>query len=225
MRPRFLGELGVADVVTVGNAVAGFLATIVAFQDPALSARLILVAAIADGLDGIIARARGGSAVGGYLDSLSDVASFGVAPAVFVYAVTTDGGFSTAMGVAAAAIPAVYVAAAVVRLGFYMQHDRKKPETAGVQTTLAATILAVMYLAGITAPSILLGATGVLCYLMIASISYPELYARDAVVLGGLQAAAIAFPTAFDRVFPRVLFAFALGYLLLAPFLYWREVE
>ena len=79
------------------------------------------------------------------------------------------------------------------------------------------------YLAGLTDPFVLLGATAVFTYLMIAAVGYPELYARDALVLGGLQALAVLFPTAVNRVFPRSLLAFAVGYLVLAPFVYWRD--
>ena len=226
MQPRFLGQLGLADAVTVANAALGFVAAAVAPADPALGARLILLAAIADGLDGVLARARGGTPVGEYLDSLADVASFGVAPAVFVYAVATDGAtapLESTLGLAAAVIPAVFVAMAVVRLGFYMLQDRETPETEGVQTTLAATILAVAYLAGVTEPAVLLAATALFTYLMVASITYPELYARDALVLGGLQALAVLFPEAVNRVFPRSLLLFAVAYLVLAPFIYWRD--
>ena len=224
MQPRFLGQLGAADVVTVANAALGFLAAAVAVGDPTLAARFILLAAIADGLDGVLARARGGTPVGDYLDSLADVASFGVAPAVFVYGVAREGlGASAAETAALLGVPALFVAMAVVRLGFYMLEDRGDEATEGVQTTLAATILSVAYLAGLTDPLVLLGATAVFTYLMIAAVGYPELYARDALVLGGLQALTVLFPTAVNRVFPRALLAFAVGYLVLAPFIYWRD--
>lgn len=226
MQPRFLGQMGLADLVTVANAALGFVAAAVAPSNPSLAARLILLAAIADGLDGVVARARGGTPVGGYLDSLADVASFGVAPAVFVYVVAAETtALDTPIGIAAVIVPAVYVSMAVVRLGFYMLYDRDTPETDGVQTTLAATLLAVAYLAGVTEPAVLLGATAMFAYLMVASITYPELYARDALILGGLQALAIVFPTTLNRAFPRALLLFAVAYLVLAPFIYWRRSD
>ena len=224
MQPRFLGQLGLADAVTVANAAVGFVAAAVAVGDPTLAARLVLLAAIADGLDGVIARARGGTSVGDFLDSLADVASFGVAPAVLVYGVAREAlGGSLPETAALFGIPALFVVTAVVRLGFYMLEDRDAAATEGVQTTLAATILAVAYLSGLTDPLALLGVAAVFTYLMVAPITYPELYARDALVLGGLQALAVLFPTVVDRVFPRSLLLFAVGYLVLAPFVYWRE--
>lgn len=226
MQPRFLGRLGVADLVTAANAAIGFAAVATATFDPELAARLILLAAIGDGLDGVIARRRGGTDVGPLLDSLADVASFGVAPAALVYVVATDGGavgVGTPFTLAALVVASVYVSMAVVRLGFYMLHDGDRPETEGVQTTLAATVIAVAYLAGIVDPTLFVGLTGLFAYLMVASITYPDLYARDAVILGVLQALAIAFPAAVNRVFPRSLLLFAVAYLVLAPFIYWRE--
>ncbi len=226
MQPRLLGKLGFADLVTVANGALGFVAVAVAAVDPGLAARLVLLAAIADGLDGVVARIRGGTAVGPYLDSLADVASFGIAPAIIVYVVATDGGagsFTSPLAVAAIAVPAVYVAVAIVRLGLYVLHDSDVPETEGVQSTLAATILAVAYLAGIVDPAILLGATALFSYLMVASITYPDLYARDAAILGALQFLSVLFPTVGSRVLPRSLLLFAVAYLVLAPFLYWRE--
>ena len=224
MQPRFLGRLGVADAVTATNAAIGFAAVATAAVDPELAARLILLAAIADGLDGVVARRLGGTDVGPLLDSLADVASFGVAPAALVYAVATDGGtaITTPFAVAALVASALYVAMAVVRLAIYTLEDSNRAETVGVQTTLSATLLSVTYLAGIREPAALIALVAACSYLMVAPVSYPDLYARDAVILGGLQALAIGFPVAFNRVLPRSLLVFAVGYLVLAPVAYWR---
>ena len=46
---------------------------------------LILLAVIADGADGAVARYSGFGVLGANLDSLSDVISFGVAPAVVAF--------------------------------------------------------------------------------------------------------------------------------------------
>jgi len=234
VQPRFVGRIGPADVVTVANAALGFAAAAVATADPALAARLLLLAAIADGLDGVLARQFGGTDVGQVLDSLADVASFAVAPAVFVFAVArAEWGLAGGLtGVATLLVPGLFVAAAVLRLGLYTAEDVGEAATEGVQTTLAGTILAAGYLAGLgplttalgtSVAAILLGTTGLFVYLMLAPVTYPELFARDALVLGGLQALAVLFPDAFGGTFPRSLLVAALAYLLLAPRFYWRE--
>lgn len=225
LRPRFLGRLGVADVVTVANAMLGFLAAVVATMDPSLAARLILLAGIADGLDGVLARRYGSTQVGEYVDSLADVASFGVAPAMLVFAIAhQEWELSLAdlalAEVAVFVVPAFFVAAAVVRLAMYTAYDLSERTTCGVQTTLAATVLSAAYLSGVSDPTILVGATGVFVYLMITSIEYPELTDRDALAMGTVQFGAVLAPTLGPQILPRALLAAALAYLSLAPFFY-----
>jgi CDP-diacylglycerol--serine O-phosphatidyltransferase len=231
--PRFVGHLGVADVATVANAALGFVAAAVATVDVHLAARLVLLAAIADGVDGVLARAYGGSEVGPLLDSLADVASFGVAPAVLVF-VVASGEWSLSLAApdarlaASLVVPALFVGMGVVRLGLYAAYDSDDAATEGVQTTLAATVLALLVLAGVpellgvSTATLLLAVAGACIYLMVAPVTYPDLYTRDQLVFGGLQGLAILLPDALDAVFPRALLVFALAYLLLAPRFYWR---
>jgi len=229
MLPRFVGRLGYADVVTVANAALGFGAAVAATLDPGLGARLILLAAVADGLDGVLARTVGGTPVGEVVDSLADVASFCVAPAVFVFSVASAE-WGLALGASdpplllagALAVPALYVGSGVVRLGMYTAYDIGAEHTEGVQTTLAATILAAGYLAGFQRALLLVGATVAFTYLMVTTVRYPELRARDALGMGVVQAGAILAPAAVDQAFPRLLFGAALVYLVGAPLLYRR---
>ncbi|SNR48760.1 protein sorting system archaetidylserine synthase [Halorubrum vacuolatum] len=236
MHLRVIGRLGLADAVTVANAAVGFLAVVAATIDVELAARLILLAAIADGLDGVVARHRGSTPAGPYLDSLADVASFGVAPAAIVAAVVLDThSFATDPGLAAVGVlaGALFVAMAVARLGLYTAYDTGSRETVGVPTTLAATVLAAAVLAGYTDPVVLTAATVAFAVLMGTTITYPDLHAQDAVVMGIVQAAVILAPLARAAVpaLPAWIgegFAFALlflacGYLLLGPRFYWGE--
>jgi len=225
MQPRFVGRMGVADLVTVANAGLGFVAVVAATVDPGLAARLLLAAAIADALDGIVARRRGSTPVGELLDSLADVCSFSVAPALLVVVVGREAwGFGADLRTAAVVgVPALFVAVGIVRLGLYTAYDLDDRSTEGVQTTLAATLLAAGFLAGVTDPSVLLAATAGFCYLMVAPVDYPELYARDAVAMGSLQTLAVLFPGVLGGLFPRALLTAALAYLLLAPRFYWRD--
>src|SRR6476661_525755 len=95
----------VADFFTLGNAACGvgavFLAMLfVASGEPAhfFAAAALAPAALAfDVLDGRIARARHQhSALGRELDSLSDVISFGMAPAALAFAAGMQGGWDAA---------------------------------------------------------------------------------------------------------------------------------
>lgn len=78
-----------ADVVTLLNSAAGLSSIFFTLQEKFLFAAWALVIAAAfDCLDGKIARfLHEETSLGRELDSLSDVVSFGVAPAVFVFSV------------------------------------------------------------------------------------------------------------------------------------------
>jgi CDP-diacylglycerol---serine O-phosphatidyltransferase len=91
-----------ADFITLLNAASG-VCSIFASIDYAVSGRalyaaaaalLIVVAALADFFDGRIARrSRRSSALGGDLDSLADLISFGVAPACLAFGLGMSGGW------------------------------------------------------------------------------------------------------------------------------------
>ena len=220
MKPRFVGRLGLADAVTVANAALGFLAAVAATVDPALAARVILLAAIADALDGIVARKVGSTPAGEYLDSLADVASFGVAPAIIAVVVARDAWTDPARVAVVVAVGAVFVAMAVVRLGFYTAYDVDNEHTEGVQTTLAGTIVAAVVLAGLTDPLVLVVLVALFTALMVTDVEYPDLRPRHALGMGVVQAGAVLVPTVLSRAFPRLLLACAVGYLLFAPLFY-----
>ena len=228
MSLRVRERLGGADVMTLLNAVLGVVAMTVAITgEPADIARLILLAAVADGLDGIMARQFGGTAAGPYLDSMADIVSFGTAPALFLFAVAraewaplTDEPLLYAVAASAASLFVVFSLVRTVLYTVYVGEDENRP---GIQNTLAASILAAGFLAGVTSVPVILGAGAVLSVLMVAPVPYPKLAARDALLMGVVQMAAIAVPTALQRAFPRALLLAALAYLTLAPRYYWEE--
>ena len=228
MSLRVRERLGGADVMTLLNAVLGVVAMTVAITgEPADVARLILLAAVADGLDGIMARQFGGTAAGPYLDSMADIVSFGTAPALFLFAVAraewaplTEEPVLYALAAGAASLFVVFSLVRTVLYTVYVGEDENRP---GIQNTLAASILAAGFLAGVTSVPVILGAGAVLSVLMVAPVPYPKLAARDALLMGVVQMAAIAVPTALQRVFPRALLLAALAYLTLAPRYYWEE--
>jgi CDP-diacylglycerol--serine O-phosphatidyltransferase len=91
-----------ADVLTIGNAACGTIALFLCLDyvstgsDRYLWIALVLpgVALICDIMDGYVARKnRRQSALGGDLDSLADVISFGVAPAVLGFTLGLRGGW------------------------------------------------------------------------------------------------------------------------------------
>ncbi len=104
-RPRhftLLRALSLADFVTLGNAGAGMgaiLACMAYIEEPRtvylwVAFGLLPIALVLDVVDGLIARARARSSpYGADLDSLADIVSFGVAPAVLGYTLGMRGGW------------------------------------------------------------------------------------------------------------------------------------
>lgn len=223
--PRFIGRLGIADAVTVGNAALGFLAAAAATVDVGVAAQFVLLAAVLDGLDGVLARRYGATPAGPYLDSLADVASFGVAPAMLVIAVAEDAARSVPEAAVAFGIPALFVAMAVVRLGMYTAYDAERTTTLGAPSTLAATTLGAAVLAGFDQPAAVLAIAAAFCYLMVSPVEYPDLLARDALLMGAIHVLAVVIPGFQGGLFPVALLTLALAYLVLGPRFYWGEAE
>lgn len=232
MSLQVLDRLGWADAMTLANAVVGLGAMAAAVMgEVQLVAQLILLAAVADGLDGIIARRYGSTPVGPYLDSMADIVSFGTAPALFVFVAAQQEwtaepwtlSSDPELVLVAGAVAATFVVFSLVRTALYTVYVDEGETRPGIQNTLASSILAAAYLAGLTAIPILLAVSVVVSVLMVAPVPYPKLLARDALVMGVLQMAAILFPTMLSRVFPRALLVFALAYLVLAPRFYWGD--
>ena len=95
-------DFALADIVTLGNGIAGFGSVLLCLEylvkgEPwSINCAMLLlpIAAVFDFLDGRIARWRQeNSALGAQLDSLADLISFGVAPAVVGYALGLRGGW------------------------------------------------------------------------------------------------------------------------------------
>ena len=228
MSLRVRARLGLADVLTLLNATLGVVAMVaVVTGDPSLVARIILLAAVADGLDGIVARSLGGTEVGPYLDSMADIVSFGTAPALFVFAVAHEAWAPLADApvryAIAIAVPALFVVLSLVRTGLYTVYVGEDEDRPGIQNTLAASILAAGSLASPTSVPVVLAASVVLSLLMVAPVPYPKLAARDALAMGVVQMGVIVRPSLAGRILPRLLLVAAVAYMTLAPWYYWES--
>ncbi len=128
---------------TLGNLFFGFWSIIAALRgEYSLAAWLIVIAGVADGLDGRIARfAKTGSPFGTELDSLVDLVSFGLAPAILVYTLLLDSGdWSWSLAF-------IYVAAVAVRLARFNieQGGRAHLHFHGLPSPVAGVTLASFY--------------------------------------------------------------------------------
>jgi CDP-diacylglycerol---serine O-phosphatidyltransferase len=176
------GVIIIPSALTLGNLFFGVWAMVAASRGQFMTAAwLIVLAGVADTLDGRVARVtQTGSRFGAELDSLVDAISFGVAPAFVMYHLfLTD----AAWGWIAAFF---YVAAAVIRLARFNveQAGHAKVSFHGLPSPSAGMTLATFYpfsqtalfeqyFAGLPWPSIMIGMMLALGMLMMSHILYP----------------------------------------------------
>ncbi|MCK4456070.1 MAG: CDP-alcohol phosphatidyltransferase family protein [Thermoplasmata archaeon] len=147
-----LRKLSAADLVTLANALLGFLAiTYVVDGRYALAGLLVFVAIILDGLDGALARRFGtGHQFGRYLDFFADSVSFCFAPATLIYTVTYDISRGPAWmsweNSLAVVIPTFYVCMGLLRLARFAEEGYQKPYFEGLPTPAAAYLAVTVYL-------------------------------------------------------------------------------
>jgi CDP-diacylglycerol--serine O-phosphatidyltransferase len=90
--------VSIADLISITNVIFGFIAIIFLISDIItdedlrlrLSFSFILLALLADGLDGVVARKTRNSDIGEYLESIADMTSLIIAPSIFIYFVYHD---------------------------------------------------------------------------------------------------------------------------------------
>lgn len=161
------------NIFTVGNLFLGIISIILVFNNNhELAAIMVIVAMLLDGLDGRVARALNAqSEFGKELDSLSDVISFGVAPAFIMYVTA----FTELNAAAAWIVTAIFPICGALRLarfnviagvpGYFI--GLPIPAAGGVLCTLALFHRELN-------PYVLVFATLLLSYLMISTVKYPN---------------------------------------------------
>jgi CDP-diacylglycerol--serine O-phosphatidyltransferase len=163
---------------TMGNVVCGFVSILKSIEGDVLTACwFVFLAAFLDALDGKVARlSRGSSQFGIELDSLADVISFGVAPAVVVFSLKLD-----PMGkLSWVVICTIYLMAAVYRLARYnvmAETDEKKDflglPVPGAALTLVSFVIFCDYLwGGVQHSQWLVIMVILLAFLMVSQVEY-----------------------------------------------------
>jgi len=211
----------IPNLFTIGNLTLGIIAIILAFHNDTnnsnTAALLVIIAMLLDGLDGRVARALNvQSEFGKELDSLSDVISFGVAPAFIMY----QAAFQDISPAVAWIVTAIFPICGALRLARFNVIDGIPgyfiglpiPAAGGVLATLALFHAELHY-------SLLLISTLALSFLMVSNMKYPNfkklglprkaIWAIPIVVLGG---AILAYM--FQQAIPKVILALLLFYAL-----------
>lgn len=163
----------IPNLITVLNLIFGVFSIIATFHGLFLQAGIWIVAAmVADGLDGRAARFfKVSSDFGKELDSLCDLVSFGVAPAILAYNyVLKDLDF---WGVAVAAAFATCGALRLAR--FNVNTGVVKGYFMGLPIPAAGCVVATFVMIGVKPPAwMLFVLVAVFAYLMVSTVHYPD---------------------------------------------------
>lgn len=187
----------IPNLLTVSNLVFGVFSLIATFQGQFFMAAVwIVVAMIADGLDGRAARYfKVSSDFGKELDSLCDLASFGVAPALLAYAfLLKDFGWLGSL------VAAAFATCGALRLArFNVNTGTVKGYFMGLPIPAGGCVVATFVMMGIKPPGLIFPVmVAGFAYLMVSTIKYPDFKGKGEKL----------------RVIPAILTLVLAGYLL-----------
>ncbi len=191
-------RLSIADTLTLGNATCGFMAVYftttgvliphltgsedggMARHSAATAVMLMLLASVFDLFDGLVARKLRSSAMGAELDNLSDLISFGLAPAYFV---VTWGMVANDANQQVSVVAAVVVLLAVVlRLARFSCVPMRDGMFQGMPGPFGALTVVSIVLLELPFVPTLLAIIGV-AWLMVSRVEYPKPRGRLAVAM------------------------------------------
>ena len=168
----------ISDGISLMNMLCGFISILLAINHNfELSAILMIIAIMFDSVDGWVARKINRNdklKFGQNIDSLSDAISFGAAPAVFLYTISST--IHHNLSILPAIISLLIVACGVLRLTRYnaIADYIQTHDFIGFPIPGIAIILATFYLSGLFNIYIALILMTIMSLLMISNVTYPK---------------------------------------------------
>lgn len=170
--------IAISDIISLLNMSSGFLSILSSINHNfGLAAVLMIVAIIFDSSDGWVARKTNRQddlGFGKNIDSLSDIVSFGVAPAIFIYSCinTTPGIFQATVIL----VSLLIVVCGVLRLTRYnvIADKLDTHDFIGFPIPGIAFAIATFYLSGLFNPYIALILSVIISLLMISNVRYKK---------------------------------------------------
>ncbi|MDO5823855.1 archaetidylserine synthase [Methanobrevibacter sp.] len=170
--------VAISDIISLLNMASGFLSIICSInQNFDIAAILMIIAIIFDSTDGWVARKinrQDELGFGKNIDSLSDIVSFGVAPAIFIYTCinTTPGIFQLIVIL----VSLLIVICGILRLTRYNVIAGKidTQDFIGFPIPGMSLIIGSFYLSGLFNPYIALLLSAIVSLIMISNIRYPK---------------------------------------------------
>lgn len=213
----------ISDGISLMNMLCGFISILLAINHNfELSAILMIIAIMFDSVDGWVARKINRNdklKFGQNIDSLSDAISFGAAPAVFLY--TISSAIHHNLSILPAIISLLIVACGVLRLTRYnaIADYIQTHDFIGFPIPGIAIILATFYLSGLFNIYIALILMTIVSLLMISNVTYPKFDNSIIIGISVVLIVLIILPislTLFGINIPAlILLIFSLYYLLI----------
>lgn len=223
MPKHMIKFLTFADVFSLLNGCLGFLAIIIlfsfitSFDVIRASFSFILLALLADGLDGIIARKKRASELGEYLEAMADMISMGIAPSVFVFKVYYDSGSSGLfLQFAFIIVLILFVICSIIRLSsFHLMKNEAYfvgiPASASTIFLLIAAFIKINYL-------YILALIIILSFATISNIRFPKPGIKVNAIATILIITTLVMGGLYNNLAPLLLFSALAIYVLAGPF-------
>lgn len=163
----------IPNLLTCGNLLAGSLAVVFTLYHhrPDIAMALIVLAAVFDFFDGLVARALGvSSPIGKDLDSLADVVSFGLAPATLVWYTLQGLGITSVWSYGVFLL----VAFAALRLAKFNNDTRQSTSFLGLPVPSNALFF-LGYTSSLSMVVFLLGSVGALVVTLVLTLLFGSL--------------------------------------------------
>jgi archaetidylserine synthase len=215
--------VAISDFISLSNMASGFLSILCSINHEfELAAFLMILAIVFDSTDGWVARKTNRNDIYGFgknIDSLSDIVSFGVAPAVFIY--TSINTTSIILQAVTILVSLLIVACGVLRLTRYnVMADYVKVEGfIGFPIPGISFIIATYYLTGLFNPYFALLLSAIVSILMISNVNYPKFSNVPIIAISCVLIVLMILPiptTIFSVNVPAlILLLFCLYYLLI----------
>ena len=223
MNTEMKSFIAISDAISLLNMSSGFLSVISSINHNfELAAVLMLIAIMFDSADGWVARKTNRQddlGFGKNIDSLSDIVSFGVAPAVFIYTcINTTPGIYQAIVIL---ISLLIVVCGVLRLTRYnvIADKLNTKDFIGFPIPGISFVIATFYLSGLFNPIVALILSVFVSLLMICNIRYPKFDNMPLIAISAALIILLILPintTLFHINIPAtILLLFCLYYLII----------
>lgn len=190
--------IALSDIISLMNMSSGFLSIIFSLNHEfSMAAILMIIAIIFDSTDGWVARKinrQDELGFGKNIDSLSDIVSFGVAPAIFLYSCinTTPGIFQIVVTLASLLI----VICGVLRLTRYNVIADKidTHDFIGFPIPGISLVIGSFYLSGLFNPYIAILLSIIISLIMISNIKYPKFDNKPLIAISSILILILILP-------------------------------